>query len=151
MAFCRAPDTAAFEGKSVALYTFEQLSQQPRLKLKNRAMDLRDLVGADRLPALTTTGSIEAVTRWIMDTQCALCRASGLGDLTPEMFGMPADYGAIEDGGLLHPTSKTMGRPRQPMQDLVQGNPSEAIAVYAAATAAAAATRARNQSSNIFG
>ena len=95
MAFCRAPDTAAFEGKSVALYTFEQLSQQPRLKLKNRAMDLRDLVGADRLPALTTTGSIEAVTRWIMDTQCALCRASGLGDLTPDMFGMPADYGAI--------------------------------------------------------
>ncbi|KOO28984.1 sporangia induced hypothetical protein [Chrysochromulina tobinii] len=151
MAFFRAPDTAVFEGKSVALYTFEQLSQQPRLKLKNRAMDLRDLVGADRLPALTTTGSIEAVTRWIMDTQCALCRASGLGDLTPEMFGMPADYGAIEDGGLLHPTSKTMGRPRQPMQDLVQGNPSEAIAVYEAATAAAAATRARNQSSNIFG
>ena len=71
--------------------------------------------------------------------------------LPPEMFGMPADYGAIEDGGLLHPTSKTMGRPRQPMQDLVQGNPSEAIAVYEAATAAAAATRARNQSSNIFG
>ena len=53
----RLPTTVAFDGKEVPLYTFEQLSQQPRLKLKNRAMDLRDLVGADSLPPLVTSGT----------------------------------------------------------------------------------------------
>ena len=150
----RVPEQATFENKTVPLYTFEQLSQQPRLKLKNRAMDLRDLVGADRLPPLCSTGSVESVTRWIMETQCAIARAAGLGEMTPEAFGLPSGYGDMENGDLLHPAhpGKTVAAPRAPMQELVQGAPAEAMAAYEAAAMAAAATKARMQAgSNIFG
>ena len=68
------PTTVSINGKEINLFTFEQLSQQPRLKLKNRAMDLRDAVGADRLPPLTAAGSIESVTMWIMEVQCGLVK-----------------------------------------------------------------------------
>ena len=78
---------------------------QPRLKLKNRAKDLQDLIGADRLPPLRTTGSIESVTMWILEVQCALAKAAQV-DLTPAQLGQPADFGEEEQYNViirLHP------------------------------------------------
>ena len=43
MSMYNIPQSVAFDGKDVPLYTFEQLAQQPRLKLKNRARDLQDI------------------------------------------------------------------------------------------------------------
>jgi len=151
----RVPDSVTFENRTVPLYTYGQLQQQPRQKLKNRAQDLQDLVGKDRLPPLVASGSVESVTLWILDVQSAIARSAGL-EITPADLGQPADaFGAMEnEHGLLHPTSKGFGGapPRQPMQDLVQGPGSDAEAAYLSAMQAAAATRARNQAgSNIFG
>jgi len=147
------PDSCLFENKSVPLYTFEQLSQQPRQKLKNRAMDLRDLVGADRLTPLRSSGSVELVTMWILETQCAIAKSAGI-DLSPAMLGLPANYGDCEDGTLMQPGAKAYsGAPqRAPMQELQQGAGADAMAAYDAAMSAAAATKLRNQQgSGIFG
>jgi len=144
------PQEIAFEGRTVPLYTFEQLSQQPRLKLKNRAMDLRDLVGADRLPPLRPSSSVEEVTSWILDVQCGIAKSAGL-DLSPQALGKPAGFGVDDSEDLFHSATKG-STPRQPMADLVQGaGAGAAEAAYESAVAAAQATRARNQSSNIFG
>ena len=72
MAQYNLPQSIQFEGRDVPLYTFAQLQQQPRPKLKSRAMDLRDLVGEQRLPALIVGGSVESVTMW-----CAPCCFTG--------------------------------------------------------------------------
>ena len=56
----RLPATVAFEGEEVSLYTWEQLDQQSKIKIKNLAMNLRDSLGAERLPPLATGGPIEA-------------------------------------------------------------------------------------------
>lgn len=116
-------------------------------------MDLRDAVGADRLPELCSTGSAENVTSWILDVQCALAKSAGF-QFTPEHFGMPRGYNQEDEGILGIPGMKTIGGapPRQPMQDLVQGAGPDSMAAYESAMAAAAVTRARNQrGSNIFG
>ena len=129
---------------------------QPRLKLKNRACDLRDLVGEARLPPLRAAGTAESVTKWIIEVQCAISKSCGIDGLTPAHFGLPHGFGDLEEEMLFHSAtnkSKTMGgSARQPMADLVQGPGGDAMAAYESAMAAAAATRAKNQrGSNIFG
>jgi|Transcript_28547 hypothetical protein len=64
----RIPATMNFEGKEVALHTFGQLEQLPRQRLKNRAMDLRDMVGADRLPHVNVGGTIDTVISWCAES-----------------------------------------------------------------------------------
>jgi len=155
----KVPDSVSFEGqKDVPIYTFGQLSQQPRLKLKNRAMDLRDLIGADRCPPLNANGTAESVTLWILEVQCSVANSVGY-ELTCQKLGLPEGYGELEIDRIILgrcPAASAKSMPdiplRQPMQELVQRPGAAAIAAYEAATAAAAAARNRNQAgSNIFG
>ena len=109
----RLPTTVAFDGKEVPLYTFEQLSQQPRLKLKNRAMDLRDLIGEDRVPPLRAAGSIESVTMWILEVESALCKAAGMAIEVSDL-GLPANFGMEEEQNLIN---HAKAAPRQVMAE----------------------------------
>jgi len=142
----------AFEGKTVPIYTFTQLEQIPRQRLKNRAMDLRDLVGEDRLPPLRAGGSVDVVLSWILEVQCALLKSTGL-DLTVQDLGKPRGYGEDAEGNYFgNGAAPSKAAPqRQPMQDVIQGGGSEASAAYEQAVQQAAAIRQRNQGSNIFG
>uniref|UniRef100_A0A6V4SKI3 Uncharacterized protein n=1 Tax=Prymnesium polylepis TaxID=72548 RepID=A0A6V4SKI3_9EUKA len=145
----RIPATMNFEGKEVALHTFGQLEQLPRQRLKNRAMDLRDMVGADRLPHVNVGGTIDTVISWILDVQCALAKSAGI-ELTPEALGKPHGYGLDEDGMAIG--GKGGGAQRQPMQDVVQGGGGgEGQTIYEDNSRQAAAIRQRNRGSNIFG
>merc|ERR1719453_1461864 len=136
------PQSINIEGKDVPLYTFAQLNQKPRLTLKNLAMNLRDTIGAERLPPLRAAGSIEEVTSWILDVECmALKAASGIV-ITPEELGQPADFG-MGDAGLMGGQQAQGGRQNHPDFD---AQPTHD------AMAEAAATKAKNQrGSNIFG
>jgi hypothetical protein len=147
------PTSCVYQGKEVPLYTFKQLEQQARKTLGNRAKDLRDLVGAHKLPPLRPAAQFEEVTSWIIETQCAIARSAGLAELTPEALGMPASYG-FQDDEMLNPvqqkTHSVFGAsaPREPMADLIQGPTAGQIAAYEAAQVAAAATRAKNMRGN---
>ena len=143
----RLPTTVAFDGKEVPLYTFEQLSQQPRLKLKNCAMDLRDLIGEDRVPPLRAAGSIESVTMWILEVESALCKAAGMAIEVSDL-GLPANFGMEEEQNLIN---HAKAAPRQVMAELGPQGETDSMAAYHAASEAARITRMRNQGSNIFG
>jgi len=91
------PQSIQFDQRDVPLYTFGQLEQQPRPSLKNRALNLRDIVGAERLPPLSPAGAKEDVISWIIEVQCMLAKATGL-DITPTDLGMPRDFSMGEAG-----------------------------------------------------
>jgi len=137
------PQSVNIEGKDIPIMTFKQLEQKPRLTLKNIAMNLRDAIGAERLPALRAAGSLEEVTFWIIDVQCMLAKAVGV-EITPNDLGLPSGYGA-GDAGL-------MGGGQQAQSGGPGAQPEFAAQPAHAAMAAAAATKAKNQrGSNIFG
>ena len=142
------PQSFQFEQRDVPLYTFGQLEQQPRQSLKSRAMNLRDLVGADRLPPLTAAGAKEDVLSWIIDVQCMLARSTGL-EVTPTDLGVPRDFsmgeaGMMGGGGGGGGQGGGGGR-QEPFSQQQDGD-------QYAAMHEAAAHKARNQrGSNIFG
>ena len=59
--------SVVFEGAEMPLWTFDQLIAIPRKVLKNRALDLRQAVGAERLPPLPNT------------SDSIVCRATAAG------------------------------------------------------------------------
>jgi hypothetical protein len=83
----RLPDSIMFEGKSVSLWRFEQLSNISDEKLRTRALDLRDALGADRLPVLPRHR--DGAIAWIMNAQSILTQ------LDPAAFGMPQGVGDV--------------------------------------------------------
>ena len=143
------PQTVDYNGRPTNIFTYEQLEQQPRRNLKNRAKDLQDLIGADRLPPLVANGSVESVTVWILEVECALLKMHGI-EATPFDLGMPNGFGTEEEENMFN---HAKGKSREPIREITQGVDSDgAAAAYAAAMEAAAATRQRNQmGSNIFG
>lgn len=138
------PQTMNIEGNEIPLSTFKYLDSKPRTTLKNLAMNLRDAIGADRLPPLTASGSVEVLTCWIIDVQCMLAQAIGL-QITAADLGKPANYGVSDTGFMGGPQApKGVGTDRGVPEFNVQPND--------AAMAQAAATKAKNQrGSNIFG
>merc|ERR1719482_2522506 len=105
-------------------------------------MNLRDSIGADRLPPLRAASGIEEVTSWIIDVQCMLAHAVGV-EISPAELGLPSDYGTLEAGLMGGPQQG--GRP-QMLQPEFDAPPTHA------AMSEAAATKAKNQrGSNIFG
>ena len=59
----RLPASCPFNGRDVTLWTFEQLEVSSKLNLKQRALNLRDLVGEEQLPPLTTSGPNIGIVR----------------------------------------------------------------------------------------
>eukprot|EP00966_Prymnesium_polylepis_P305645 7062880-Prymnesium_polylepis.1 len=52
----RLPPSVPFNGREITLWTADQLEVSSKLNLKQRALNLRDLVGADQLPPLNPAG-----------------------------------------------------------------------------------------------
>ena len=143
------PQSINVEGKELPLLTFKQLDQKPRLTLKNLAMNIRDAVGADRLPPLTAAGSTENLTCWILDVECMLAQAVLGLQITPIDLGQPANYG-VSDAFMGGPNGSLTGGPKGFGTD--RALPEFNAESTQAAMSQAAATKAKNQrGSNIFG
>lgn len=164
----RATSSINFENKEVNLWTYEQLSNLSRPNLKNRAMSLRDQIGAERLPALSVAAGVDIVITWLLEVQCALARSSGV-TLTPGSFGAPAP--ADQDGYFNRADDKGFGAmapahenrfeakpygtdahaPQQQQRaPMGEANQMDCNAAYEESARAALAARQRNMGSNIF-
>mmetsp|Transcript_57025 Transcript_57025/g.101202 ORF Transcript_57025/g.101202 Transcript_57025/m.101202 type:complete len:158 (+) Transcript_57025:95-568(+) len=93
--------TFNFEGKTFPLWTDEQLRGVSRDNLLQRALNIREHVGKDRLP--TMLRGPDEITRWILNVQGSLaksgpplrCQASKVSfSVAPEFHS-----GACHDGG----------------------------------------------------
>jgi len=170
------PASVAFEGKEFPLWTEKQLESVSRGALKNRCLDLREQIGADRLPQmprhpegmvawlLGVQGTLSAggpgMVTWLLDVQSVLSgggpgsRGGGAG------AGSHAGPGAGADSGP-PPHAPARGRGAEPPPHAQAGgrgaaaeDDNESHQAYRDAKGAANASRKRNQGSdmaNIFG
>lgn len=74
------PASITFEGKELTLWTYSQLEGRTKEKLRNLALDLRSIVGADRVPSPPRPE--EELRAWILQMQSAIT------GLSPADFGM---------------------------------------------------------------
>jgi len=72
------PTSVLFSGREVAIYTFAQVDRLGKKALKERAMNLRDLVGAQRLPRFSPGFPEEQIVAWILEAQIIVAAASGV-------------------------------------------------------------------------
>ena len=91
------PDEIEFEGKTVAIWTYPQLEKLSKLNLRARAMNLRDQIGADRLPNLRLTAQPAALIQWLLNAEVSMCEALGI-PLTMKDLGAPKDDAMLETG-----------------------------------------------------
>ena len=85
------PKELNFNGREVRLYTFDDLESLGTAALKQRALNLRDLVGPDpSVPRLTPGASAEQLVLWLITVQCLLMGAAGQA-VSPQDFGAPSD------------------------------------------------------------
>ena len=79
------PASVLFNGREVSIYTFAQIDRLGKRALKERAMNLRDLVGAQHLPRFSPGYPDEQMVAWLMEAQTIVAAASGVhitvGDL----------------------------------------------------------------------
>eukprot|EP00746_Dinoflagellata_sp_MGD_P016391 gnl/MRDRNA2_/MRDRNA2_136969_c0_seq1.p1 gnl/MRDRNA2_/MRDRNA2_136969_c0~~gnl/MRDRNA2_/MRDRNA2_136969_c0_seq1.p1 ORF type:complete len:236 (+),score=46.58 gnl/MRDRNA2_/MRDRNA2_136969_c0_seq1:112-819(+) len=74
------PASIEFEGKELQLWRSEQLENISNENLRRRALDMRDVVGMDRVPPLPRHQ--DGMIKWIMNLQAAVTQ------LSPQDFGM---------------------------------------------------------------
>jgi len=138
------PATIPFNGRDVPLWTLSQLELASKLTLKQRALNLRDQVGSDQLPPLAASGPAEAIVKWLLEVQVALCRSKGLLVELAD-FGWKAPLAA--EAYFNPPTPE----PRAPPPPQAAAADLSAQAAYADAMLVAQTARQRNQSSLAFG
>ena len=90
------PETIEFEGKTIALWTYDALERLSKANLKQRALNLRDQIGEARLMPLRTSAQPASLIRWQLVAQCSLCEAVGL-DFSLKDFGAPTEIGEAEE------------------------------------------------------
>jgi len=86
------PEEIHFEGHRLILWTYDQLHRVPHKILRQRANDLREMIGASRLPPFSPAMDVEAMTRWMLEVEVALANAVTGGSFTFFDFGVPEDY-----------------------------------------------------------
>ena len=82
------------------MFSFTQLEQLSHKHLRTRAWQMRDQIGADRLPAVPQVS--EAIIMWVLDTQTAISRIVGQ-EYTIYDFGYPKNGLPTADGSFFDP------------------------------------------------
>mmetsp|Transcript_22336 Transcript_22336/g.47629 ORF Transcript_22336/g.47629 Transcript_22336/m.47629 type:complete len:153 (+) Transcript_22336:77-535(+) len=145
-----AVGTFVFEGKEFPLWTEAQLERLNREALKQKGMNLRDHVGADRLAPMPRHP--EGLVQWILETQAMLTRS-----------GPPSSYAGMASRDV-PPTSNSSaygagvaraqnGATDSPRAGSVAGShfDEEAHQAYAESRNGAEAARNRNRGSQMRG
>ena len=91
------PDEVVFEGKPMACWTFAQLERLSKANLKQRAMNVRDQIGADRLLPLRMSSQPPDLIRWILVAQSTICEAVLGCEVSMAAWGAPKDFGGPEE------------------------------------------------------
>ena len=82
------PASVPFKGRDVAIYTFAQIDRLGKKTLKDRAMNLRDLVGAENLPRFSPGMPDEQMVAWLLEAQTIVAGTCGIS-LTVADLGAP--------------------------------------------------------------
>jgi len=130
------------------LWGFKQLEAANKAHLRRKAMDLRDLIGAEKLPPMPNAQ--EAQIRWLIDVQVMLLNSlEGQGKYSSCDFGMPSNFAVPEQAyfGLGEPARAPAGQ--NAMAPRGEENPALAAA-HSEAMAGAAAAKARNRGQGLW-
>lgn len=82
------PVSVAYNGRDVSIYTFQQIDRIGKKALKERSMNLRDLVGAANLPRFSPGMPDEQMVAWLLEAQTIVAGACGIS-LTVSDLGAP--------------------------------------------------------------
>ena len=82
------PTTLSYNGRAVDIYTFAQLDRINKTGLKSRAMNIRDLVGAQSLPRFSPGMPEVQMVAWLLEAQIILAGLSGVS-MTVADLGAP--------------------------------------------------------------
>jgi len=82
------PASVPFNGKDIPIYNFIQIDRLGKKLLKERAMNLRDLVGASNLPRFTPGMPDEQMVAWLIEAQLIVAASAGIS-LTVADLGAP--------------------------------------------------------------
>ena len=82
------PQSVPFNGRDVAIYTFAQIDRLGKKSLKERCMNMRDLVGAAKLPRFSPGMQDEQMVAWLLEAQTIVANACGFS-LTVADLGAP--------------------------------------------------------------
>ena len=80
------------------MLTYDQLEQFSMAKLRGMAMQLRDTIGANAVPKISSAGGVDSLIRWVLDVQISCCMSIGLRASLQD-FGAPKDFGSADDQG----------------------------------------------------
>merc|ERR1719424_1815471 len=72
------PTSVPFKGRDVAMYTFQQCDRLGKKGLKERAMNMRDLVGPQNLPRFSPGFPDEQMVAWLLEAQTIVAAACGI-------------------------------------------------------------------------
>jgi len=86
------PQDVQFQGQTIELKTYSQLTGQSKRNLYDRCTLLRDKLGADRLPPLNAACDRDTLIRWLLEVEVALANHCTRQEFTFADFGVPADY-----------------------------------------------------------
>jgi len=151
------PASVPFNGRDVTLWTCGQLENASKLNLKQRALNLRDLIGEDQLPPLNTSGPAPTIILWLLEVQVALCKTKGLNVEVADFGWKPSEEFPVFDSAAHAAPQRApppFGTDAEPMDDRSR-QPEAAYggqqAAYNDAVSVAQAARQRNQGTFAFG
>ena len=82
------PTSVPFKGRDVAMYTFQQCDRLGKKGLKERSMNMRDLVGAQNLPRFSPGFPDEQMVAWLLEAQTIVAASCGV-NISVFDFGAP--------------------------------------------------------------
>ena len=139
-----AMQSYTFEGKELGVWSEDQLSRLNRGALKQRARDIRDHVGQDRLSPMPHHP--EALMEWILTTQDTLMGRAEQPSKQLVSQGRRSQAGGVRNDMGDTDRSIFSGRPTSPAGSVY----SEGMAAYHEASMGARAAAERNRGSQIF-
>lgn len=115
------PASLTLDGVEVPVWSYAVLSNLKRANVKERALNLREAVGAERLPPLEDGSHL---VPWLIHAYAAVAAAAGRADLTTAAFGLPDDA---------EPSEPHFLRPQEQLRMMREGRPIPAANLRPAA------------------
>jgi len=138
------PNSILFEDVEIPLWTHGQLEKLGQPALMQRALNLRDDFGRERVPPMPR--HVEGLINWILDVEVAVLSASG-STISKEQLGAPRTTGSAPQSAANRAVSSGV---RGAGGASVGPANTEAEEAFQEARNARDAAKARNRGSGIF-
>jgi len=140
------PNSILFEDVEIPLWTHGQLEKLGQPALMQRALNLRDDFGRERVPPMPR--HVEGLINWILDVEVAVLSASG-STISKEQLGAPRTTGSAPQSAAAS-RAVSSGVPGAGGASVMGSEHSEAAEAFQEARNARDAAKARNRGSGIF-